>query len=346
MDILSKIKTAGLVGRGGACFPVAEKWEAVQKASGKKKFVVCNAAEGEPGVGKDGYILENFPEKVVDGIRIALDFLGAEKAFVYINYQYYKKLYKNLVLLSADLPIEFFIKPVESGYVGGEESSILNAIEGGRIEPRLRPPFPTQNGLWGFPTLVNNVESFYNVSLVNSGKFKKNRFYTINGDCLYNGVFSYPDSWTIEKILRDTNNYPNFPFFVQIGGEASGEILNQSQLNCQVSGSGSISVYSLIKNRPEDLVKKWLDFFVSESCGKCTPCREGIYRLKELILSPAPDWGLFSDLLNNLQETSFCGLGSALPVPIKSYFLNVLATGNNSRPYKKLDTRTILKYFG
>jgi len=353
MDILTKIKKAGLVGRGGACFPTADKWEMVKKAKGKKKYVVCNASEGEPGVAKDSYILENFPEEVINGLKIAIDFLGAEKGYIYINHNYYKKFNKNLVKIIKGEPIEFFIKPIGSGYIGGEESSVLNAMEGRRIEPWLKPPFPTTSGLWGCPTLINNVETFYNVSLVASNKYKKDlrqggarRFYTISGDCLWTGVFSFPESWTIDKILKETKNYPKFPFFVQIGGEASGEVLGSSQLKRPAGGVGSITVYSILKHKPENLIKNWLDFFLAESCGKCTPCREGVYRLREIVGLPNPDWRLFTDLLNNLEETSFCGLGCVVPIPIKSYINNVLVKMTEDKiNFRGLDKKTICEYF-
>jgi NADH:ubiquinone oxidoreductase subunit F (NADH-binding) len=347
MDILNKIKKAGLVGRGGACFPTAEKWEAVKKAKGKKKYVICNASEGEPGVAKDSYVLENFPEKVIDGMKIAIDFLKAERGYVYINHNYYKKFSKNLIKVIDRAPIEFFMKPIDSGYIGGEESSILNAMEGKKIEPRLRPPFPTANGLWGCPTLINNVETFYNVSLVAANKYKKERFYTISGDCLWTGVFSFPEFWTIEKILKETENYPRFPFFVQTGGEASGEVLGSGQLRQPASGAGSITVYSALKHEPANLIKGWLDFFLNESCGKCTPCREGVYRLREMMDLPNPDWRLFADLLSNLEETSFCGLGCVAPIPIKSYLKNVLVKmPGNKIGFKGLDKKTIYECFG
>ena len=324
MSILNKIKKAGLVGRGGACFPTALKWEMVKKSSGKKKYVICNAAEGEPGVEKDRYILENFGDKVIEGIKIAIDFLKAEKAYIYINYQYHKKLSRKLLPFFDSAPIEFFIKPINSGYIGGEESAILNVIEGKRIEPRLKPPFPTINGLWGYPTLINNVETYYNVYLVSANKFKNKRFYTINGDCLWAGVYELNDSYAIERILKETKNYPKFPFFVQVGGEACGEILNSNQLKRLASGAGAITIYSSLKHKPRDLIKNWLNFFMTESCGQCTPCREGVYRLIELIQSPKQDWQLFFVLLDNLEESSFCGLGCIVPVPIKSYIRNVL----------------------
>lgn len=313
-----------MVGRGGACYPTHLKWSAVKDAANRKKFVVGNAAEGEPGVKKDGYILEHYPERIIDGIKIAVDFLRAEKGYIYINSDYHKKFGKKLKRIIGHLPIELFAKPDGSGYIGGEESAVLNAIEGKRIEPRTRPPFPTECGLWGSPTLINNVETFYNVSLVGRGEYKNNRFYTINGDCLWTGVYGLPADHTIEQILKETKNYPNFSFFVQAGGDASGEILNSRQLSVPVGGAGSITVYSAQKWNFSELLKKWIDFFIYESCGRCTPCREGIYRLNEIISSDKPNWKIISDLIDNLNDASFCGLGCAAAVPIKSYIKNVL----------------------
>jgi len=335
-NIIQKIKKAKLVGRGGACFQTDVKWTSVKNAKSEKKYVICNASEGEPGVKKDGYILEHHPEKVIDGMKIAIDFLGAEKGYIYLNPSYFKKLEKKLKKVIGDSSIEVFKKPHEAGYIGGEESSIINSIEGKRIEPRLRPPFPTTNGLFGCPTLVNNVETFYNVSLVNSEEYKNKRFYTINGDCLNEGVYNLPDNWTIEKILKETKNYPRcdkkgkpkFSFFVQVGGDASGEVLNDKQLKKIAGGAGSITIYSVIKNKPLNMIKKWLDFFMNESCGQCTPCREGVYRLREIIKSPNPDWKTFSELLVNLDDTAFCGLGCAVSISIRTYMKNVLNNSN------------------
>jgi len=338
MNIINKIKKANLIGRGGGGFPTALKWEMVKKVAGNKKYVICNASEGEPGVKKDGYILENFGERVIDGMKIAIDFLEINNSknkkgkceiisYIFINYNYYKKLggkLNKIITSNKKYKIELFIKPTGSGYIGGEETSILNAIEGKRIEPRLRPPFPTTNGLWGCPTLINNVETFYNVSLVNSGEFKKNRFYTISGDCLKSEVYELADDLTIEEILKETGNYPKFNFFVQIGGDASGEVLNSKQLNKPATGAGSITIYDSKKYKPEEMFKKWISFFLNQSCGQCTPCREGVYRLNEIINSNNLDWELIEELLNNLDEISFCGLGSVVSVPIRSYRKNVM----------------------
>ncbi len=374
MDILTKIKKADLVGRGGACFPVATKWDMVKNterdpstSSGQEtKYVICNASEGEPGVKKDGYILEHFGEQVIDGMKIAIDFLSdaalkqresrgirasrstkrAVKAYLFINHYYYKKFAKKLNEVIKDSPIELFIKPIDSGYIGGEESAILNIIEGKRAEPRLRPPFPTTQGLWGCPTLINNVETFYNVSLVAADEFKNKRFYTVTGDCLCDGIYELPDSYTIEKVLKETNNYPNFLFFVQAGGDVSGEILNNRQLKRPASGAGSIKIYSQEKYKPIKVIQQWLDFFINESCGKCTPCREGIYRLHELLQAKIVDWQLLGELLNNLDESSFCGLGCVVPIPIKSYVKNVLANmPENKISLGKDEKRMICKCF-
>lgn len=356
MDILQKIKQANLVGRGGACFPTATKWEMVKNAPGEKKYVVCNASEGEPGVKKDGYILEHYPERVIDGMRIAVDFLSLGgkagktvvdvRVYIYINPEYYKKFVQKLSEIIGEAPIEIFKKPEGAGYIGGEETSVLNAIEGKRIEPRLRPPFPTTNGLWNCPTIINNVETLYNVSLVASGEYKKTRFYTINGDCLWTGVYEFPDDWTIEKILKETNNYPGFEFFAQIGGDGSGEVLNNKQLKRPAAGAGSITVYSVFKYKPIELLQKWLDFFLNQSCGQCAPCREGVYRLSEIVKLPKPDWKLFGDLLNNLSDTAFCGLGCVVPVPIKSYFDNVLSKlGEDQMNIPPLQRRIICDCF-
>ena len=354
MDIITKIKQANLVGRGGACFPVAAKWLAVKKAAGNKKYVICNAAEGEPGVAKDSYIIERHINRVIDGMRVAWEYLSAGKVkneiavegYFYINNKYYKRYGKKLIKAIGNLPIKIFIKPYDAGYIGGEESAILNAIEGRRVEPRLKPPYPTERGLWNCPTLINNVETFYEVSQVASGDYKNYRFYTVSGDCLNSGVYELPNNFTIGRVLKETENLPDFPFFVQVGGNAAGEVLNNQQLKQPVSGGGSIAVFSLIKYQAEALLENWLEFFTDESCGQCTPCREGLLRLHELIRKEKIDWLLFNELIDNLKEAAFCGLGSSAAIPLSSFMKNVLPL----MAEKKLDLprscrEEIYKYF-
>jgi NADH:ubiquinone oxidoreductase subunit F (NADH-binding) len=346
-NILNKIKKTKLQGRGGGCFPTALKWQLVSQEKAKRKFVVCNASEGEPGVKKDYYLLKKHPDLVVAGMRIAIEFLDADKGYIYINPDYYKELGPKLKKAIANAHIDIFPKKHIAGYVGGEETSALNHIEGLRIEPRLRPPFPPQKGLWGFPTLVNNVETFYNIALIESGEYEHKRFYTISGNCIFEGVYELPEDYTIKQILKETHNLPDFDFFVQVGGDGSGEVLNSSQLNKTAGGSGSITIYSYLKHKPIDLMRYWADFFYHESCGQCTPCREGTKRLKEELYKEKPCWETISDLLYNLQETSFCGLGCAVAIPFHTFIDNVLPKwqGNNITLTHK-DRKYICECFG
>ncbi|MCK5687504.1 hypothetical protein KAJ27_25445 [bacterium] len=329
VNILAKIKKEELTGKGGASFPVFLKWDSVKKAKGDKKYVICNCSEGEPDVHKDGYLLEHYPEKVINGIRIAIKELDAVKAFIFINEDYYKKYSTKLKGLIVDTKIELFKKPHVGGYIAGEESSLINAIEGTRIEPSKKPPFPSESGLWGHPTLINNVETFYDISLISSDEYKKTRFYSVAGDCIWPGVYEFSNHQTIGDILVETKNYPKFDFFVQVGGGASGEVLNSKQLDREVGGSGSITIYSSAKHKPKDLMKKWIKFFMDESCGQCAPCREGTYRLYEIIKSKHPNRHMFFSILEDLPETSFCALGRSVPIPLLSYFNNVLKNDPN-----------------
>ena len=324
-NIVAKIKKANLTGRGGGCFGTATKWEMVKKAPGKRKFVVCNGSEGEPGIKKDLFILEHHAGHMVDGMKIAIEYLKAEKGVIYLNPEYYKKYRRHLAQLCQGAPIEIFCKPHHAGYIGGEETAAVNCIEGIKCEPRLRPPFPTTCGLYDCPTLINNIETFYDVSLIAAGKYENKRYYTINGDCLWTGVYYLPEDWTIENILKETKNFPAFEFFVQVGGDASGEVLNDKQLIRPVGGGGSITVYSLTKHDLMGLMRGWANFFAHESCGQCTPCREGTFRLKEIMDSKDPDWKLVYSILNNLSIASFCGLGCAVPIPFESFIRNVLS---------------------
>ncbi len=336
LALIKLISEAGLVGRGGAAYPVAKKWQAVKEALKNKRFsyIVVNAAEGEPGVKKDGYILEHHLGEVVKGIDLADQFLGRNKVrriYFFINHEYERAVAKELKkilaakkysLLSAKL--ELITKPQELTYISGEESTILNIIEGRRTEPRLRPPYPTTSGLYGKPTLINNVETFYDVSLVAASKFKNERFYTVTGAVTKRGVYVLPSDLTIAEVLQKTDNLPKTEFFVQIGGGVSGEVLNQNQLDGPVTGAGSIMVYDKRLTDKAKLLKYWLSFYRQESCGNCTVCREGTYRLLELINEKEFNEPLFKEIISALEDSSFCALGRSIPVPIKSYFANIL----------------------
>jgi len=336
LSIIEKIKMAGLCGRGGAGFSTASKWLTVKSAlkSGSGAYIIVNAAEGEPGVKKDAYLLENDPKSVIEGIYIAYNFLSKnkiKKIYFYINKKYHKLYADSLLKViksekkysSLSSKFEFFIKPIKPSYIGGEESAIINIIEGNRAEPKRRPPYPAECGLFNLPTLVNNVETFHSVSLINKNKYQGKRLYTIAGAVKNKGVFSLPSEISTEEILRVSNNYPSFDFFVILGGEVSGEVLDKNQLLAPVEGSGFIMVFDKQKTDRDKLLDYWLKFFESESCGLCTSCREGSHRLKEMVGQKKYDKKKFNDLLENLEFTSFCSLGSSISQTIKSYLENV-----------------------
>lgn len=320
-NIIAKLKAANLTGRGGAAFPTWLKWEAVKKTKGGKKYVVCNVSEGEIGVAKDSFILKNWPNEVIKGIKIALKTIRAQKAYIYLRKDYYQKFKKNLEKIIGRAPIYLFKKT--NGYICGEETTLLNSIEEKRNEPRLRPPYPFEKGLFGFPTLVNNLETFYWVAKIAKNEYKNNRFYSISGKVKNPGVYELPVDFSVKKILKITNNFPNFPFFLQIGGGASGEIITDKELDKKVGGTGGIIIYDLKKTNFLSLIKKWADFFYYESCGQCVPCREGVYRIREIINKKKINWLLLKAIFFVLKETSFCPFGKSVVNPFESLIMKI-----------------------
>lgn len=327
-NFIEQLKNSGLLGRSGSNFPVWKKWEAVKNADSAKKYVICNASEGEPEVFKDEYILENYLPEVINGIKIALQEIGAQTAYIYLNKNFYQKFKTKLTNLIENLPIELFQKP--TGYLAGEETSLLNAIEGKRLEPRIKPPYPTEAGLWEKPTLINNVETFYWVSKIAKNEYKNKRFYCISGDpslpsgqAPNKGVFELPENYTIEQVLRETKNYSDFPFFVQAGGGAVGKILLASELNQPINGLSSIIIFKKETTNPMDLMKKWADFLMQENCDKCAPCREGIYRIKEILQQVQDEFcendkQILEDIFEAMEKTSLCPFGRIAALPFKS----------------------------
>ena len=321
-DIIEKLKEAGLKGRGGAGFPTSTKWELVKKAKGNNKYVICNASEGEPNVFKDKHIIEKYSEDIVNGIEIAMRAIGANKAYIYLNKDYYKEFKNKLEEVIGERNIVLFEK--KARYIGGEETSAVESIEGKRAEPRKRPPFLTDYGLFGCPTLMNNVETFYHVSKIAKGEYNKTRFYSVNGDVNNSGVFEFPEDMTIFQVLKKTENYPSFDFFVQVGGGASGEIMLPEELNRPVTGAGSITVFNRKKTDVFVLMKKWAEFFHVGNCDKCVPCREGAFRIYEMVKSGKLDYELLDSLFLSLRESSFCALGRGIPTPFQSLIEKVI----------------------
>ena len=321
--IITQLKKANLTGRGGAGFSTWKKWDMVLKESEQEKYVVCNLSEGEPGVFKDEHILKFHTKEMIGGIDIALKTFKAKKAYIYTNPEYFKKYKAKLEKVIGNKKIEVFNKGKGTGYVGGEETSALNNIEGKRIEPRLRPPFPVSNGLFGKPTLINNCETFYHIYLVSKDKYDGKRFFSLSGDVKKKGIFELPEKYSVEKILRETGNYPKFDFFVQIGGGLCGEVLNSNQLNVPVCGAGTILVFNNNKTDKIKLLKSWIEHYANETCGQCVPCREGTYRLREAMNKKNPDFDLIVDICHCMQDSSLCALGGSAAVPILSLIKNV-----------------------
>lgn len=333
---MKKIAAAGLVGRGGAAYPTASKWAAVKGALKGKKigYIIVNAGEGEPGVKKDAFILRHYPSAVIDGVYRAEQFFGPEKikeVYFFLSRDCYQNYGADLkqALVSKRFKVLapkviFKFKPKSLSYLSGEETALLNFLQGEGVRPRLKPPYPTEHGLFGRPTLISNVETFYDVSLAARGKYQGERFYTLGGALRHRGVYALPADLTINEILRRTGNYPPYKFFVQVGGEACGEFLNAQQLERPITSTGAVIVYKAEKTKKEKLVKYWLNFYHEQSCGYCTSCREGTYRLWELIKAPTFDQSLFDALVDNLFDSSFCPLGASLALPVKSYFKNIL----------------------
>lgn len=324
-DIIHKLKKSGLLGMSGSCFPVYLKWQQVKSYRAKSKYVVCNMAEGEPDVFKDYYILKNHPKEVVNGIRLALKTVGAKTAFIYIKKKYYRKLKRKLIRMTHDFPIELFEKP--EGYLNGEETVLLNIIEGKPAQPRQKPPFPAQKGLYNKPTLIHNIETFYWIDQIQKNKYKFNRFYCVSGKAAKKGIFELPYDFTIRDILTITGNRPKFDFFVQVGGGASGEIMLPKELDAPVKSLGSIIIFDRKTTHPLSLMRKWAKFFVKENCDKCTPCREGTYRILKIVNKAslsAKDKTDLTDILNAMEKTSFCPFGKNATRPFRTAIQKLL----------------------
>ena len=315
-EIIEKIKESGLSGRGGAQYPTGFKWEAVKNAKGEKKYVICNASEGEPDTFKDKYILENFPEQVIEGISLALSAVGANEAYIFLRSGYYDAFKERLEGITGNLPIKLWRN--NDGYLEGEETVLINCIEGDIKEPRLKPPYPTECGLYDCPTLINNVETFYAISQIHRGTYESDRFYSLSGDIKKPGVYKLSKNLTAFQVLQETGNLPERESFFQVGGGANGEILLAEELDRPVAGAGVIVVYDRQKTDLRALMEKWVRFFMEENCDRCVPCREGAYRIWEILQEGKLDDEKMDDIFFALDKTSFCPLGKGISLPLRS----------------------------
>ncbi|TRZ80079.1 hypothetical protein D4R86_04935 [bacterium] len=325
-NVIENIKNANLCGRGGAGFPTGKKWEIFAQVKSDKKYIIVNGSEGDPQMSKDGYILKNYLKELIDGLKIALETFPNSEACIYLRKDYYKKFASKIKKIVKNLPIKTFKKPGE--YLAGEETSILEAIEEKRPEPRSKPPYPSDYGLFGKPTLINNVETFYCVAKIAKGEYKNERLYCLSGDIKNKGVFELKDGLTIREILEATKNLPkDNDYFIQMGGTL-GEFLTPEEINQPLQGLASIVIYNKKITNPTLLAQKILKFAMYQNCDKCTPCREGVYRLFEEFKKTMKDEKILNDIFHVLEDTTLCPLGMIAGSSIESLTNKIINAKN------------------
>jgi len=360
-QVVDEVKQSGLRGRGGGGFPTGTKWGFTRGAQGTKKYVVCNADEGDPGAFMDRSVLEGDPHRVIEGMAVCGYAIGADEGYIYVRAEYplaIKRLKvaiqqaEEMGLLGDNIfgsGFNFHIKIKEGAgaFVCGEETALLQSIEGKRGMPRSRPPFPAISGLWGKPTNINNVETFANVpQIINKGaawyssigteKSKGTKVFALTGRINHTGLAEVPMGITMREIIYDIGggiqNGKKFKA-VQIGGP-SGGCLPEQMLDLSVDydsliaagammGSGGLVVMDETTCMV-DVAKFFLNFTQFESCGKCTPCREGTKRMLEILTRITEGQGQEGDieklekLAKNIKATALCGLGQTAPNPVLS----------------------------
>lgn len=357
-DVVQEIKDSGLRGRGGAGFPTGLKWELASRSKGSPKYIICNADEGEPGTFKDRLILEGDPHKVIEGMIIAGYAIGANRGYIYIRGEYglsierlekalsqareYGFLGKNI--FGTNFSFDLFIKKGAGAYICGEETALIESLEGKRGEPRFKPPYPTDVGLWGKPTVINNVETLANVpSIIQNGaswfrsfgteKSPGTKVYTILGHIVNAGLIEVPMGVTLREIIYGYGGGMRSGRFkiAQVGGTA-GALLGEDALDVPMDfdslrplnatlGSGAILIMD-DSTCIVDVLKSVMAFFRRESCGKCVPCRVGgekLYSMINNIYGSGPEMiDKMLDIATYMQQTSFCALGQSPIMPISS----------------------------
>ena len=377
-DVVEEIKKSGLMGRGGAGFPTGVKWEAGRRAEGDQKYIVCNADEGDPGAFMDRSIIEGDPHSLIEGMLLAGYAIGATMGYVYVRAEYplaisrlekameaaqaYGLLGKNIFGSGFDFELE--VRIGAGAFVCGEETALMSSIEGHRGEPRQKPPFPFQSGLYGKPTIINNVETLSNVpAILLSGAewyasfgtehAKGTKVFALAGDIANTGIVEVPIGVPLGNILFDIGGgIPNGKQFkaAQIGGP-SGGCITAENLNTPtdyeslkklgaIMGSGGL----ISMNEDAcmvDTARYFMDFIQDESCGKCVACRIGTKRMLEILeritkgLGEEHDLELLEILGTTIQQTAMCGLGQTAPNPVLSAIHNFREEFIEHIKYKK-----------
>jgi len=358
-QVIQEIINAGVQGRGGAGFPVGMKLKIVAETPGERKFVLCNADESEPGTFKDRLIIEGDPQAVIEGMLISGYAIGAREGYIYLRGEYQQaraRLEKAMAqaralgllgekIFGSDFSFEVHIHSGAGAYICGEETALIESLEGKRGEPRIRPPYPTTYGIWGYPTAVNNVESLANLPpiirngaawyrSIGTAKCPGTKVYTMLGDVNVTGLIEVPMGTTLRTVIEvyggGMKRGKRFKL-AQTGGTA-GAIIDASFLDVPMDyaelaarGAGLGSGALLICGDDTcvvDLAFVLLRFFARESCGKCVPCRIGTVRALEILerlkdaRADVDDLAQLERIATQMQLASFCGLGQAAAVPL------------------------------
>ena len=360
-EVVEQISASGLRGRGGAGYPTGSKWGLLAGATGDQKYVVANGDEGDPGAYMDRTVMEDDPHRLLEGLTLAAYATGASKAYIYVRAEYPRAIQRldhairvarrNRLLgrriLESDFNLDVEVRIGAGAFVCGEETALLASIEGRRGQPRLRPPYPTESGLWGAPTMIQNVETLANISSIvlngadwfssiGTPESTGTKVFALAGDLVNTGLIEVPMGTSLRHIVEDIGGgVPNGRSFkaAQTGGP-SGGCIPAEHLDTPVAyetlralgsimGSGGLIVMDDTTKMPE-VARFFMEFSMDESCGKCAPCRTGTVQLHGLLDRIATGSGTKRDVkdLEHLcavvRDTSLCGLGQAAPNPVLS----------------------------
>ncbi len=389
-EVIDEIKRSGLRGRGGGGFPTGLKWDFTARATGDQKYVACNADEGDPGAFMDRSVLEGDPHAIIEAMAIAGYAVGSDQGYVYVRAEYpiavnrlqiaidqareYGLLGKNIFSTGFDFDLE--IRLGAGAFVCGEETALLQSIEGRRGMPKPRPPFPANKGLWDKPTMLNNVETYANIaqiilkgsdwfSSIGTEKSKGTKVFALGGKINNTGLLEIPMGTTLREVIFEIGGgIPKGKKFkaVQTGGP-SGGCITADYLDTPIDYDNLIDLGSMMgsggmivmdeDNCMVDIARFFLDFTVEESCGKCAPCREGTKRMLEILDKITEGNGVPEDLnrLETLAQTiksaSLCGLGQTAPNPVLStlkYFRDEYEAHVNDKTCPAGTCQSLLSY--
>ncbi len=389
-EVIEEIKISGLAGRGGAGFPTWFKWNEARKSAGEEKYIICNADEGDPGAFMDRAVIESDPHNLIEGMLIGAYAIGAKEAIVYVRAEYPLAIIRlqkaiddaekaGLIgknILGTDFSCSFRIKAGAGAFVCGEETALIESLEGERGMPRLKPPFPAEAGFWHKPSNINNVETFANVAwiILNGGeKFssmgtedsKGTKVFALTGKIKRGGLVEIPMGKTLRDVIfnigggiKDNKKFKA----VQMGGPSGGcipaelldTVIDYKKLNATgaIMGSGGMVVMDE-STCMVNMAKFFLDFTAKESCGKCVHCRIGTKRMLEILTRIVNGEGengdveLLEELCYGIKDGALCGLGQTAPNPVLTtikYFRNEYVSHINEKMCPAKECSALLNY--